>query len=218
MTRKRAFDIAVALVVLIVLAPLLTLVAAAIKLSSRGPVFFKQERIGRGGRRFKMVKFRTMVANAERLGPNVSATQDRRITAVGRVLRRCFLDEAPQLLNVLRGDMSLVGPRPETPEYVSLLSPGQRRVLSIRPGMTGPSTLAFSAVEAEILAMQEDPDRYYRDYLLHDRISADLAYIERASLGADLRILGRTALLVVSGLGVPLPSRRAPQEQAGSIR
>jgi lipopolysaccharide/colanic/teichoic acid biosynthesis glycosyltransferase len=217
-TGKRAFDVAAALMVLLLLAPLLIVVALAIKLSSPGPVFFKQERIGRGGRRFKMLKFRTMVANAERLGPNVSATQDRRITALGRVLRRCFLDEAPQLVNVLRGDMSLVGPRPETPEYASLLSPGQRRVLTVRPGMTGPSTIAYSAVEAEILAAQEDPDRYYRDHLLHARISADLEYIERASLGADLRILGRTALLVAAGLGVPLRPRQAPEEQVESVR
>jgi lipopolysaccharide/colanic/teichoic acid biosynthesis glycosyltransferase len=215
-TGKRAFDIAAALVVLLLLAPLLIVVALAVKLSSRGPVFFKQERIGRGGRRFRMLKFRTMVADAERLGPNVSATQDRRITAVGRMLRRCFLDEAPQLMNVLRGDMSLVGPRPETPEYVELLSPGQRRVLTIRPGMTGPSTIAFSAVEADILAAQDDPDRYYRDHLLHARISADLEYIEGASLGADLRILGRTALLVVAGMGLPVSPRRAPPERVGS--
>jgi lipopolysaccharide/colanic/teichoic acid biosynthesis glycosyltransferase len=202
---KRAFDVAAAIVMLLALAPLFLLVAVAVKLDSPGPVLFRQERVGRRGRRFRMVKFRTMVTGADALGPNVSATEDRRITRVGRVLRRAFLDEAPQLLNVLKGEMSLVGPRPETPEYVALLSSEQRRILCVRPGMTGPSTLAFSAVESGILAAQEDPDRYYRERLLHERIAADLRYVEGASLSGDLLLLLRTAGLVLAGLGPPPP-------------
>jgi lipopolysaccharide/colanic/teichoic acid biosynthesis glycosyltransferase len=197
---KRAFDVAVSTLVLLVLAPVLLVVALAVKLDSRGPVLFSQERVGRAGRRFRILKFRTMVTDAAVRGPNVSAVGDRRITRVGRLLRSCFIDEAPQLVNVLRGDMSLVGPRPETPEYVELLSPAQRRVLSVRPGMTGPSTLAYSAKEAQILAGQEDPDRYYREQLLHDRVSADLQYIERVSLRRDVWILVQTGFLVVSEL------------------
>jgi lipopolysaccharide/colanic/teichoic acid biosynthesis glycosyltransferase len=200
---KRAFDIVVALVALIALAPVLALVALAVKLDSPGPVLFRQERVGRGGRAFLILKFRTMVRGAERLGPNVSATADARITSVGRMLRRCFLDEAPQFLNVLRGDMSIVGPRPETPEYVALMSEDERRILRLRPGMTGPSTLAYSAGEAAALALADDPDRLYREQVLHERIAADLTYLDRASLAADVRILAGTARLVLAGLAHP---------------
>ena len=196
--RKRAFDIAVSSTALVALAPLLALVALAVKLGSRGPVLFAQERTGRDGRSFRILKFRTMVAGAQ--GPNVSATGDARITPVGRMLRRCFIDEVPQLINVLRGDMSLVGPRPETPEYVALLTADERRVLSVRPGMAGPSTLEYSATEAALLAAQEDPDRYYRDHLLHARARADLEYLERAGLREDIRVLAKTSALVASGV------------------
>jgi lipopolysaccharide/colanic/teichoic acid biosynthesis glycosyltransferase len=197
---KRAFDAVGALVALIVLLPLLLLAALAVKLDSPGSVLFTQERVGRGGRPFRLIKFRTMVANAAALGPNVSATDDPRLTRTGRLLRRSFIDEAPQLLNVLMGDMSLVGPRPETPEYVKLLSPRERRILDVRPGMAGASTLAYSRVEPVILARQADPDGYYRSHLLHQRVAADLAYVEQATLLTDVRVLAHTALFVVSGL------------------
>lgn len=197
---KRAFDIVAALAGLVALAPILALAALAVKLDSPGPVLFTQERVGRGGRPFRILKLRTMVAGGERRGPNVSATADARVTRVGGFLRQCFLDEAPQLINVLRGDMSLVGPRPETPEYVALLTPEERRVLRVRPGMTGRSALAYSAREAEILAACEDPDRYYRDRLLHERVAADLLHVEQPSLLADMRILVATGRLAASEL------------------
>jgi lipopolysaccharide/colanic/teichoic acid biosynthesis glycosyltransferase len=203
---KRTFDVLVALAGLLVLAPVLGLIAVVVKLESRGPVLFRQERVGRYRKPFTLVKFRTMVADAERLGPNVSPTGDDRFTRVGVFLRRSFLDEAPQLLNVLKGDMSLVGPRPETPEYVELLTAEERGLLSVRPGMAGPSTLAYSAHEAAILAQQDDPDRYYRDQLLHDRASADLRYLDDPTLAGDIAILARTGLLVLCGLGV-VPAR-----------
>jgi lipopolysaccharide/colanic/teichoic acid biosynthesis glycosyltransferase len=203
---KRTFDVLVALAGLLVLAPVLGLIAVVVKLESRGPVLFRQERVGRYRKPFTLVKFRTMVADAERLGPNVSSTGDDRFTRVGVFLRRSFLDEAPQLLNVLKGDMSLVGPRPETPEYVELLTAEERGLLSVRPGMAGPSTLAYSAHEAAILAQQDDPDRYYRDQLLHDRASADLRYLDDPTLAGDIAILARTGLLVLCGLGV-VPAR-----------
>jgi lipopolysaccharide/colanic/teichoic acid biosynthesis glycosyltransferase len=209
LTAKRAFDAVVAALALAVLSPLFALVAVAVKLDSRGPVFFRQERVGRGGRPFRMLKFRTMVADRARLGPNVSADRDPRVTRVGALLRRSFVDEAPQLINVLKGDMSLVGPRPETPEYALLLTPEERLVLSVRPGMAGPSTLAYSRDEPAILARQEDPDRYYREHLLHLRVAADLAYLERPGLSEDVRILARTVLFVLAGLGVKLPRFRA---------
>jgi lipopolysaccharide/colanic/teichoic acid biosynthesis glycosyltransferase len=197
---KRAFDLMASSIGLLVLAPVFAIVAVAIKLDSPGPVFFRQVRVGRAGERFRIVKFRTMVADAERWGANVSATRDPRITRTGAFLRGSFLDEAPQLLNVLKGDMSLVGPRPETPEYAALLSREESRVFSVRPGMAGPSTLAYSRDEAAILAGQEDPDRYYREHLLRERVRADLEYLHGPSLAKDARILGRTALMVLAGI------------------
>lgn len=197
---KRAFDIMVAAIALVLLVPVFVIVAIAIKLDSRGPVFFRQVRVGRAGASFRIVKFRTMIADAERWGANVSATQDPRVTRTGAFLRGSFLDEAPQLFNVLKGDMSVVGPRPETPEYAALLCGEERRVLSVRPGMAGPSTIAYSRDEAAILAGQADPDRYYREHLLHERVRADLEYLHAPTLSTDARILARTALMVVSGL------------------
>jgi lipopolysaccharide/colanic/teichoic acid biosynthesis glycosyltransferase len=211
---KRAFDIAVAALGLLLLAPVFAIVAVAIKLGSRGPVFFRQERVGRGGRAFRMVKFRTMICGAEGRGPKVSGIDDNRITRVGAFLRRSFLDEAPQLFNVLAGDMSLVGPRPETPEYAALMSPRERRVLSVRPGMAGPSTLAYSVEEAAILTHHGDPDRYYREHLLHQRLAADLEYLGAVGLREDLRILLRTCAVVIHGLG---PVRRRRIESAAAI-
>jgi lipopolysaccharide/colanic/teichoic acid biosynthesis glycosyltransferase len=198
MRAKRAFDVVVAGAGLVVLAPVLAVVAVAVKLESRGAVLFRQQRIGRDGEPFTMIKFRTMVNGAA--GPNVSASDDARVTRVGALLRRSFVDEAPQLLNVLRGEMSLVGPRPETPEYVALLSDDERRILSVRPGMAGPSTLAYSAREAAMLAAHASPDRFYRDHLIHLRARADLEYLERASLAEDVRILAQTSRLVFAGL------------------
>jgi lipopolysaccharide/colanic/teichoic acid biosynthesis glycosyltransferase len=211
---KRAFDIAVAGLALLVLAPVFAIVAVAIKLGSRGPVFFRQERVGRGGEPFRIVKFRTMVSGAESRGPNVSAIDDHRITRIGAFLRRSFLDEAPQLFNVLAGDMSLVGPRPETPEYAALMNPRERRILSVRPGMAGPSTLAFSVDEAAILSRHGDPDRFYREHLLHQRAAADLEYLRTASLREDIRILFRTGAVVMDGLR---PGRRRRTESAVAI-
>lgn len=205
---KRAFDLLLSSIGLLLLAPVFAILAIAVKLDSRGPVFFCQERLGRGGERFRIIKFRTMVVGAERLGTNISTTRDPRLTRMGALLRRSFLDEAPQLFNVLKGEMSLVGPRPETPDYAALFTPDERRIFSMRPGMAGPSTVAYSRDEAAILARQEDPGRYYRDHLLHERVRVDLRYVEHPSLCQDLRILGQTALSVLSGLAALAGKRR----------
>jgi lipopolysaccharide/colanic/teichoic acid biosynthesis glycosyltransferase len=176
---------------------LFLIIAVLVKLSSPGPVFFRQERVGLHGRPFSMFKFRSMVVDAHTLGSNVSPAGDPRVTRMGALLRKTYLDEMPQLLNVLRGDMSMVGPRPETPEYVAMYSPQERRVLGARPGMAGPSTLAFES-EAEVLARSADPYRCYVDHLMHERVRVDLEYLERQSIRYDLGVLLRTLLMVVS--------------------
>jgi lipopolysaccharide/colanic/teichoic acid biosynthesis glycosyltransferase len=190
---KRVLDAALALtgiaVFATVLAPLLVLIAVAVKLESRGPVLFAAERVGRAGRRFRMRKFRTMRVDAG--GPRVTTAEDPRVTRVGRLLRRTHFDEAPQLWNVLVGDMSLVGPRPEDPRFVDEGDPAQRRVLSVRPGITGPSQLAFAGREGALLG-REDPERDYRERVLPAKLAADAAYVERRSFAGDLAILART--------------------------
>jgi len=185
---KRAFDVLVCSVALVLVSPLLVALAVAVLLDSGRPVFFRQTRVGLNGRTFRLLKFRTMVVDAERLAPNVSATDDPRVTRSGRFLRRWYLDELPQLVNVLKGDMSLVGPRPETPEFVALFTPEERRVLSVRAGIAGPSTLAFMN-EAELLADADDAVRLYEEQILHERVQADLSYLDRRSMAYDVRLL-----------------------------
>jgi lipopolysaccharide/colanic/teichoic acid biosynthesis glycosyltransferase len=153
-------------------------------------------RVGRHGRRFEVYKFRTMVDGADRLAANVSPDGDPRVTRVGRVLRAWYLDELPQLLNVLKGDMNLVGPRPETPEYVALYTPAERRVLEVKPGLAGPSTLGFMD-EADRLAGVEDPAAHYASVLVHERVRLDLEYLERRSLGYDIGLLFRQVAAIL---------------------
>lgn len=191
---KRLFDIVVSALAVLALAPLLLAIAAAEWLSG-GPALYRQERVTRFGERFEIMKFRTMVVGADRMAANVSPAGDPRVTRLGRFLRRWYLDELPQLLNVLRGDMSMVGPRPETPEFVALLTPEERRVLFVRTGIAGPSTLAFMD-EADILAAERDPVAYYRDTMVHDRVGADLAYLAHRSLAYDIGLLCRQVAMI----------------------
>jgi lipopolysaccharide/colanic/teichoic acid biosynthesis glycosyltransferase len=195
-TAGTAVDRGVAAAALIALSPLMLLIGAAVRLTSRGPVIYSQVRIGQHGRPFRIYKFRTMVDGADRLSANVSPTDDPRVTRVGRMLRARYLDELPQLVNILRGDMSLVGPRPETPEYVALYDAAERRVLDVRPGLVGVSTLAFMD-EAERLASVPDPEAYYEDVLLHERVRLDLAHLQDRSLSGDLRLLVRQATVIL---------------------
>ncbi len=193
---KRAFDLVVALAALVALAPLLVLVALAVKLTSRGPVLFHAERAGRGGRPFRLHKFRTMTHGAA--GPALTTADDARVTLLGHALRRTHADELPQLWNVVTGEMSLVGPRPEDPRFVAADDPAWRRVLSVRPGITGPTQLAFAGREAALLG--GDPERGYRERVLPEKLRSDLDYATGRSFAADLAILGRTALFAV-GVG-----------------
>lgn len=194
-TLRDGFDRTVAGVALLLLSPVLLVVATLVKATSPGPVLFRQVRIGRHGRPFRICKFRTMTHTGATGSAEVSPLGDPRVTSVGRVLRGWYLDELPQLLNVVRGDMSLVGPRPETPEFVALYSADERRVLSVRPGLAGPSTLGFMD-EAERLAGHDDPAAHYRDVLLHERVRLDLSYLEHRSFGYDLGLLCRQVIAI----------------------
>ena len=185
---KRLFDVVVSLVAIVAVSPLLVVLAFAVLLDSGRPVLFRQTRVGMNGRTFRLLKFRTMVVDAERLAPNVSPSDDPRVTRTGRFLRRWYLDELPQLVNVVKGDMSLVGPRPETPEFVALFTPAERRVLTVRAGIAGPSTLAFMD-EAKLLADADDAVLLYEQHLLHERVQADLSYLDERSMTYDVRLL-----------------------------
>jgi len=179
---------------LLVLSPLLLWVALRIKLDSPGPVFFRQQRVGRHGVPFAIHKFRTMVVDAPTLGPPLTVGADPRITRVGGWLRRTRIDELPQFIDVLQGTMSLVGPRPEVPRYVAAYPPGLReRALAVRPGITCPSSLEFLD-EAERLAAAADPEREYVEVILPAKLQRAVDYAERATLGSDIGVLASTAM------------------------
>jgi lipopolysaccharide/colanic/teichoic acid biosynthesis glycosyltransferase len=183
-------------VALLLLSPVLAAIAVAVRADSPGPVLFRQIRIGREGKPFRILKFRTMVDGAARLAGNVSPAGDPRVTRTGKVLRRTYLDELPQLWNVVRGEMSLVGPRPETPEFVALYDEEERRVLSVRAGLVGPSTLEFMH-EAELLAAAENAAALYEQELLHARVRADLTYLGAQSMRYDISLLVRQLLAIL---------------------
>jgi lipopolysaccharide/colanic/teichoic acid biosynthesis glycosyltransferase len=188
---KRLFDIVLAAVGLVLASPVLLLSAIAVKLSSPGPVLFKQQRMGKNFEPFPILKVRTMVADAPNRGAQITAGADPRITRVGAVLRKTKLDELPQLWNVLRGDMSFVGPRPEVPKYVELFRDDYRTVLSVRPGITDPASVRFRN-ESEILGQAADPEAEYVNRILPEKIALAKEYIARSSLGYDLRLLAET--------------------------
>ena len=195
---KRLFDLLGASLALLVLLPLLVLVAVAIRLDSPGPVFFRQERVGRHGVPFRIHKFRTMRVDAPASGPQVTLAQDARITRVGRRLRHSRIDELPQFIDVLLGTMSLVGPRPEVPRFVAHYPPAMKaRVLAVRPGITDPASLAHID-EAALLAGATDPERAYIERILPTKLALQAEYAERATLASDLAVLGRTLRVLVS--------------------
>jgi len=187
---NRLFDVVVSVAALLFLSPLLLLIALAVKLSSAGFVFYRGERVGRQGRIFRILKFRTMHTDAS--GPSITRGNDARVTAVGQLLRRSKLDELPQLLNVLRGEMSVVGPRPEAPEYVALYTDAERRVLTVRPGLTSPASLRYRNEEA-LLAGDGWHERYVNE-IMRDKLRDDLNYIDTRTFLGDLRLVVRTFL------------------------
>lgn len=198
---KRVFDAVCATAGLTALSPLLAVVAVAVRLDSPGPVLFRQERVGRQGAIFRIHKFRTM--RSEAAGPAVSAAGDSRITRVGAVLRRTKVDELPQLLDVLSGRMSMVGPRPEVPEFVELWGAEARSVvLSVRPGITDPASVRFRH-EGEELASVPDPAAYYVQTLLPQKVALYVDYVRTRTFTGDLMILFRTLWVVVAPAALP---------------
>ena len=188
---KRLFDVVTSLMALVVLAPLLLALAMGVALSSPGGAFFGQVRVGRFGRHFRLLKFRSMRPGSEAAGQITVGGRDPRITGIGYFLRRTKLDELPQLWNVLVGDMSVVGPRPEVPRYVALYDADQRRVLDVRPGITSLASLEYIS-ENELLGRSSDPERTYMEEVMPAKLALDLRYVASASLITDLRIIART--------------------------
>jgi len=189
---KRLFDLLIAGLALLLLSPLLLVLALWVKLDSPGPVLFRQERVGRFGRPFQIHKFRTMVHDPAQHGPQITVGDDPRITRAGRLLRHYKLDELPQLVDVLRGAMSLVGPRPEVPRYVALYPPALRdKVLSVRPGITDLASIQFRDENA-LLSKSADPEREYAEVVLPAKLRYAAEYVDHATLATDLRLLGLT--------------------------
>jgi lipopolysaccharide/colanic/teichoic acid biosynthesis glycosyltransferase len=188
---KRTFDILAAGLGLVLLAPLLVLVAVLVKLTSPGPVLFRQERIGRRFRPFRICKFRTMTQDAPRRGGPITFGADPRITRLGRLLRKTKIDEIPQLINVLKGEMSLVGPRPEVPRYVEMFRADYEEILRVRPGITDLASLKYRD-EAALLGQAEDPEQEYVTRVLPEKISLAKQYVAHSSFCFDLTIIIRT--------------------------
>ncbi len=193
---KRAFDLIASAIGLIVLSPVLFGIAAVIKCGSRGPVFYRGVRVGRGGRTFRIFKFRTMVANADKIGGASTADDDPRMTPIGKFLRKRKLDELPQLINVLAGEMSFVGPRPEVEQYVDMYTEQERQILTVRPGITDFATL-WNPDEGAVLAGSPDPERTYLEWIRPEKIRLQLEYVRRQSFATDLKILFLTARTLI---------------------
>ncbi len=210
-TVKRALDIGVSLVGLALTSPVLAAAAIWVKLDSRGPVVFRQQRIGRNFRPFNILKFRTMVVDAPQLGRQITAGADPRITPVGGFLRKWKIDELPQLLNVLKGDMSLVGPRPEVPKYVQMFHDEYRYILSIRPGITDPASIKYRD-ESSVLANCPDPEHKYVAEILPDKLAIARDYVTHANLLQDLGLLLRTATSILPSRSVARISRSNSQD------
>lgn len=195
---KRAFDLLFGTVGLVLLSPFFFLGCVLAKMQSAGPVFYKAKRVGKDAVLFEMYKFRTMVADADKRGSSLTTYRDARITRIGRFLRWTKLDELPNLINVIRGEMSLVGPRPEAPIYVHAYSEAQKQVLQVKPGMTGPSQLANRHEESKLKA-RSDPEHYYITELMPKKLALDLHYVATQNLAADLGWLLKTFWVVLFG-------------------
>lgn len=193
---KRAFDVIMSAIGLILLSPFFIIISLLIKFDSPGPVLFKQVRVGRYERNFKILKFRTMVTDAEKRGAQITVGRDSRITRVGHFLRKSKLDELPQLINVFIGDMSLVGPRPEVPKYTQYYTKSQKRIFELRPGITDYSSIKYRD-ENEILALSSDPEKTYIEEIMVDKLKLNMEYLENKSLLTDIKIIFNTLLKII---------------------
>ena len=190
--KKRIFDIIISVFAIIILSPLFLLISIVIKLTSKGPIFFIQDRIGLKGSIFKIIKFRTMINDHNSLNV-VSIKNDSRITVVGKILRKYKLDEIPELINVLDGSMSLVGPRPDVPGYVDLLKGENRKILTLKPGITGPASLKYFN-EEEILSSKKNPKDYNDKIIFPDKVKINLDYYYKNNIWIDIKIIFATIL------------------------
>jgi lipopolysaccharide/colanic/teichoic acid biosynthesis glycosyltransferase len=208
MSVKRCFDIAAASLLLVVLLPLLLLIALAVAATSGRPVIYRANRVGRGSKSFVILKFRTMRPGAA--GPAITGREDPRITPVGAILRRTKLDELPQLVNVLRGDMSLVGPRPEDPRFVAMYTPEQREVLTIRPGITSPAAIRYRDEETLLKAGDPNFEELYATTIMPAKLALDLDYVRRRNFWWDVAILLQSLAVVLPWNGSEPAAKVAP--------
>lgn len=193
---KRIFDILASFIGLIILSPLFVLLAIWVKSDSKGPVFYKQVRVGRGNKNFYMYKFRSMHIGSDRTGLITIGGRDPRVTRSGYIMRKYKLDELPQLLNVLKGDMSFVGPRPEVRKYVEMYTSEQMQVLNVRPGITDLASIHYRN-ENELLEMADDPDKYYTEVIMQDKLNINLEYVRNHSFLNDMKLIFATVWAIV---------------------
>lgn len=193
---KRAFDIAASAIGLLILSPMFALIAIWIKLDSKGPVFYKQIRVGRGNKDFKIFKFRSMKVGADKGSLISIGNEEQRVTRSGKVIRKYKLDEFPQLINVLIGDMSFVGPRPEVRYYVNYWTEEQMEVLSIRPGITDPASIRFRD-ENEILGKADDPEKFYIENIMQEKLAMNLRYVHHNTIWNDIKIIFKTFSAII---------------------
>lgn len=193
---KRCFDICASLFGIILFLPFYILISLLIKLTSKGPVLFKQIRVGKNGKKFKICKFRTMIVDAEKKGLQITVGEDKRITKIGKILRKTKVDEMPQLFNVFLGQMSFVGPRPEVPKYVEQYNNEQNQILLIKPGITELSSIIYRN-ESEELAKSSEPDKLYVEEIMPKKININLKYIKKMSLFYDIKLIFKTFWVVI---------------------
>lgn len=197
---RRAVDLVVAAIALPVAAPLCVLLALAIRLDSPGNPLYGGRRVGKDGSLFRMWKFRTMVANADRVGPGITGKRDARVTRIGAVLRKTKLDELPQLINLLTGELTLVGPRAEVPDIVARFTAEQRAVLAVKPGITGPGQIYYTTDQADAIPEGVAADDYYVEHLLGPKLALDLDYMRTRTVGSDVKMVGATFGLMLRAL------------------
>jgi lipopolysaccharide/colanic/teichoic acid biosynthesis glycosyltransferase len=192
---KRVFDLVASFAVLLIVWPILLGISLAIALETRGGVFYRQIRVGKNAREFLLFKFRSMAANSDKSGQLTVGENDNRITKVGYILRKTKLDEVPQLLNILLGDMSVIGPRPEVPKYVALYTETQKKVLSVRPGLSDYASLEYMK-ENELLAKSDNPEQTYINEIMPEKLALNLRYIKEQSLLVDFKIIFATVFKI----------------------